>query len=164
MSIISPLNHHGTYNLLLYHLREYSLLFKELLGFGAMKSTDDLEILVDKDEDSFDAGIRDGLTGLLMDIAIPWLDKCVQQYGEVGFHEKMAAGFDLHDDWVVNHAGVYKKFIRYGRIAKRFIKFNPDHFTDKVVKLMERRGWTLTLAEKEAVKVTFEKMKADIYG
>lgn len=105
------------------------------------------------------------ITNILHSVAIPWLTSCIMKYDESFFHMRMAdPNWDYIYDWETNHYSMYHKFINGARRLRHRFHFDIDEVTDLVVYAIQSHGWTVFLQERDKLRSTVERVRADIYA
>jgi hypothetical protein len=129
---------------------------------------EDLVSTVDtKPASRFTKTMRKVVTDILMDIAVPWLMECFEKYSEQDFHQKVLyEQFDFINDWQVNHPHRYWEFINKARnrVVKQFVDFHVIRITNKIVTLLQKRGWYIYPQEYDVLKDTVRRLRVEIYG
>lgn len=115
----------------------------------------------------FTKTMRGMVTDILMQIAVPWLMECFEKYSEDDFHQKVLyENFDFINDWQVNHPDRYWDFINRARnkVVKHFIDFHVVRITNKVVGLLQKKGWFIYPQEYDILRDTVRRLRVEIYG
>jgi hypothetical protein len=129
---------------------------------------DDLVNAIDTRPPSrFTRTMRKTVTSILMQMVVPWLERCFLKYTEQDFHQKVLyENFDFISDWQVNHPALYWDFINSARnrVVKTFIDFNVIRITNKIIALLQHHGWTIYPQEYEVIRDTVRRVRVEIYG
>jgi len=155
--------------MMLFSSRRWSEI-KKSLGYGSMSDEDRViadmlasKVIPEKDrrDHSFDTTMKAAVTGILLQIALPWYRACLEKYSEEEYHYRFAHGFDLIRDWHENHAARYRMFIASLRVMKHRVYFDENIIAEAVAELLRRKGWTVYPAELEALKQSLRQIKQE---
>jgi hypothetical protein len=119
---------------------------------------------------SFKNSMKQTITRMFYNLVIPHLLKCIEKYGEEGFHKIMYTssyihnnieytGFDFITDWQKNHR---KKWIMASALAKanrEVIDLNRDLWVQKIIGFLEIKGWKIYPSEVQCITHTIESLK-----
>lgn len=113
---------------------------------------------------SFEERISKELMKLVEEFAMPWFERCIQKYTEEEWHRRMHSSWNLYEDWQQNHYAKYWGWIKKLRKIRHYIIWDSEGFTNKVVELLNSRGWKVDELERKKIYETIKKVERDIYS
>lgn len=110
---------------------------------------------------------------ILQNFMVPWLLKVLGKYSEPEFHRQMsgtyqnaygmpAKGKDFVADFYQNHRRSFGAFIRLTRKYRNMLQVDINDQVNKLVYVMNKKGWTVYEHEKQCIFDTLMKIMAII--
>lgn len=108
---------------------------------------------------------------ILKHFMVPWLLKVLTKYSEAEFHRQMsgtyinaqgqpAKGKDFVADFYQNHRRSFSAFIRLTRKYRDILQVDVNDQLNKLVYVMNQKGWTVYPHEKQCIGDTLYKIMA----
>jgi hypothetical protein len=110
---------------------------------------------------------------ILQHFMVPWLLKVLTKYSEPEFHAQMsgtyinaqgqpAKGKDFIADFYQNHRRSFSAFIKLTRKYRNILQVDVNDQLNKLVYVMNQKGWTVYPHEKMCIQDTLYKIMAMI--